>query len=48
MKHKTGIIGIVIVLTLAVGCVGTGKKSPEQLAEEYTEKAQNFESTLHR
>jgi tetratricopeptide (TPR) repeat protein len=44
MKHKTGIIGIVIVLALAIGCAGTGKKSPEQLAEEYTEKAQNFEA----
>ena len=44
MKHKTGIIGIVIVLILAAGCAGFGKKSPAQLAEEYTEKAQNFEA----
>ena len=44
MKHKAGIIGIVLVLVLAVGCAGTGKKSPAQLAEEYTAKAQNYEA----
>jgi tetratricopeptide (TPR) repeat protein len=44
MKHKAGIIGIVLVLVLAVGCAGIGKKSPAQLAEEYTAKAQNYEA----
>jgi tetratricopeptide (TPR) repeat protein len=44
MKQKIGIIGIVLVLILAVGCAETGKKAPAQLAEEYTEKAQNFEA----
>jgi tetratricopeptide (TPR) repeat protein len=44
MKQKIGIIGIVIVLILAVGCAETGRKAPAQLAEEYTEKAQNFEA----
>lgn len=44
MRHKAGIIGVVLVLVLAVGCAGIGKKSPAQLAEEYTAKAQNYES----
>ena len=44
MKHKAGIIGIVLVLILAVGCAGIDKKSPAQLAEEYTAKAQNYEA----
>jgi tetratricopeptide (TPR) repeat protein len=44
MKHKAGNIGIVLVLVLAVGCGGIGKKSPAQLAEEYTAKAQNYEA----
>jgi tetratricopeptide (TPR) repeat protein len=44
MKHKAGIIGIVLVLVLAVGCAGIGKKSPAQLAEEYTAKAQDYEA----
>jgi tetratricopeptide (TPR) repeat protein len=44
MKHKAGIIGFVLVLVLAVGCAGIGKKSPAQLAEEYTAKAQDYEA----
>jgi len=44
MRHKAGIIGIVLVLVLAVGCAGIGKKPPAQLAEEYTAKAQNYEA----
>jgi tetratricopeptide (TPR) repeat protein len=43
MKHKAGIIGFVLVLVLAIGCAGIGKKSPAQLAEEYTAKAQDYE-----
>ena len=43
MKHKTGLIGIIVVLALAVGCAGMGKKSPAQLAEEYTAKAKAYE-----
>ena len=44
MKNKAGIIGIVLLLALAVGCAGIGKKSSAQLAEEYTAKAQNYEA----
>jgi tetratricopeptide (TPR) repeat protein len=43
MKHKTGLIGVIVVLALAVGCAGMGKKSPAQLAEEYTAKAKAYE-----
>jgi len=43
MKQKTGLIGVILVLALAVGCAGTGKKSPDQLAEEYTAKARAYE-----
>ncbi|MDX2501597.1 MAG: tetratricopeptide repeat protein [Deltaproteobacteria bacterium] len=43
MKHKTGLIGIIVVLALAVGCAGMGKKSSAQLAEEYTAKAKVYE-----
>ena len=44
MKHKTGLIGVILVLTLAVGCAGLGKKSPAQLVEEYTAKAKAYEA----
>jgi len=44
MKHKTGLIGVILVLALAVGCAGLGKKSPAQLAEEYTAKAEALEA----
>jgi tetratricopeptide (TPR) repeat protein len=44
MKNKTGLIGIILVLALAVGCAGLGKKSPAQLAEEYTAKAKAYEA----
>ena len=44
MKHKAGFIGVILVLTLAVGCAGLGKKSPAQLAEEYTAKAKAYEA----
>jgi len=44
MKHKAGIIGIILLLALAVGCAEIGKKSLAQLAEEYTAKAQNYEA----
>lgn len=43
MKHKTGLIGIIVVLALTVGCAGMGKKSPARLAEEYTAKARAYE-----
>ncbi|MGB5746119.1 MAG: tetratricopeptide repeat protein [Desulfobacterales bacterium] len=44
MKHKTGLIGAILVLALAVGCAGLGKKSPAQLADEYTAKAKAYEA----
>jgi tetratricopeptide (TPR) repeat protein len=43
MKLTTGLIGVIVVLALVVGCAGMGKKSPAQLAEEYTAKAQAYE-----
>ena len=43
MKHKTGLIGVILVLALAVGCAGLGKKSSAQLAEEYAAKAKAYE-----
>ncbi|MGD9302603.1 MAG: LysM peptidoglycan-binding domain-containing protein, partial [Desulfobacterales bacterium] len=44
MKHKAGLIGVILVMALAVGCAGPGKKSPAQLAEEYTVKAKAYEA----
>ena len=44
MKHATGLISVILVLVLAFGCAGTGKKSSAQLAEEYTSKAKAFEA----
>jgi len=44
MKHKRGLIGVILVLALAVGCAGLGKKSSAQLAEEYTAKAKVYEA----
>ena len=43
MKHVTGLIGVIVVLALAVGCAGMGKKSSAQLAEEYSAKAKAYE-----
>jgi len=43
MKQKTGFIGVILVLVMVVGCAGMGKKSPDQLAEEYTAKARTYE-----
>jgi tetratricopeptide (TPR) repeat protein len=46
MKHKIGLglIGVIVVLALTVGCAGMGKKSPAQLADEYTAKAKAHEA----
>lgn len=43
MKNKAGIISVVFLLVLVVGCATFGTKSPETLAKEYTEKAQQYE-----
>jgi tetratricopeptide (TPR) repeat protein len=43
MKNKAGIISVVFLLVLMVGCSTFGTKSPETLAKEYTEKAQQYE-----
>lgn len=43
MKNKAGIISVVFLLVLVVGCSTFGTKSPETLAKEYTEKAQQYE-----
>jgi tetratricopeptide (TPR) repeat protein len=43
MKNKAEIIGVVLLLFLLVGCATVGTKSPETLAKEYTEKAQQHE-----
>lgn len=44
MKTKAGIVGIIILLVWAVGCSTFGTKSPKQLADEYTAKAQQYEA----
>jgi tetratricopeptide (TPR) repeat protein len=43
MKNKAGIISVVFLLVLVVGCSTFGTKSPETLAKEYMEKAQQYE-----
>ena len=43
MKNKAEIISVVLLLLLLVGCATVGTKSPEALAKEYTEKAQQYE-----
>ena len=43
MKNKAGIISVVFLLVLVVGCATFGTKSPETLAKEYTAKAQQYE-----
>jgi LysM repeat protein len=43
MKNKAGNISVVFLLVLVVGCSTFGTKSPETLAKEYTEKAQQYE-----
>ena len=44
MKTKAGIVGIIILLVWAGGCATFGTKSPKQLADEYTVKAQQYEA----
>jgi len=46
MKHKIGLglIGVIVVLALTVGCAGVSEKSPSQLADEYTAKAKAHEA----
>jgi tetratricopeptide (TPR) repeat protein len=43
MNKKAGIIGIVFLIFLAVGCAVIGTKSPAELGKEYTAKAQEYE-----
>jgi len=43
MKNIAGIISVVFLLVLVVGCATFGTKSPETLAKEHTEKAQQYE-----
>jgi tetratricopeptide (TPR) repeat protein len=44
MKTKAGIAGIIILFVWVVGCATPGAKSPKQLADEYTVKAQQYEA----
>jgi len=45
MKHKTGFIGVILVLALITGCAGVDKKkSPARLAQGYTAKAKVYEA----
>ena len=44
MKTKAGIVGIIILFVWAGGCATFGTKSPKQLADEYTAKAQQYEA----
>jgi len=43
MKNKAVIIGIIFLIVLIAGCAQLGKKSPTQLAKEYTAKAKEYE-----
>jgi tetratricopeptide (TPR) repeat protein len=43
MKNKAEIISVVLLLLLLVGCATVGTKSPETLAKEYTQTAQQYE-----
>jgi tetratricopeptide (TPR) repeat protein len=43
MKNKAGIISVVFLVVLVLGCSTFGTKSPETLAKEYTEKAKQYE-----
>jgi tetratricopeptide (TPR) repeat protein len=43
MKNKAEIVSVVLLLFLVIGCSTIGTKSPETLAKEYTEKAQQYE-----
>ncbi len=43
MKNKAGIIGVMLLLVVVVGCATLGTKSPEALSKEYTAKAQRYE-----
>lgn len=44
MKSKTGIIGIVLLITIFLGCGKLGTKSPKQLANQYTAQGQEYEA----
>ncbi|UCE56511.1 MAG: LysM peptidoglycan-binding domain-containing protein [Desulfobacterales bacterium] len=44
MKFKTGIIGIVLLITIVVGCGKAGVKSPKKLANQYTAQGQEYEA----
>ncbi len=44
MKTKAAIVGIIILFFWAGGCATFGTKSPKQIADEYTAKAQQYEA----
>jgi tetratricopeptide (TPR) repeat protein len=44
MKNKAGIIGVILLCVLVVGCSKIGSKSPAKLAEQYMAKAQEYEA----
>jgi tetratricopeptide (TPR) repeat protein len=44
MKTKAGIIGVFLMLAIVAGCGKPATKSPQQLANEYTAKAQEYET----
>jgi tetratricopeptide (TPR) repeat protein len=44
MKTKAGIIGVLLMLAIVAGCVKPATKSPQQRANEYTAKAQEYET----
>jgi len=48
MKTKAGIIGIIFLCVLVIGCAAIGikpsQKTPQQLAEQYLAKAQEYEA----
>ncbi|NIQ39943.1 MAG: LysM peptidoglycan-binding domain-containing protein [Proteobacteria bacterium] len=44
MKNKTGIIGVVLLVALVVGCAKPATKRPADLAKQYMAQAQKYEA----
>ena len=44
MKTKAGIITVLLILAIVAGCGKFATKSPQQLANDYTAKAQEYEA----
>ncbi len=44
MKTKAGIMGVLLMLAIVAACGKPATKSPQQLANEYTAKAQEYET----